>query len=143
MTVRVILLLKRKVGMTRDEFKDAYEHRHRRLGMERVGHLLTNYRRHYLGPGSTFAAAAPVPTGNQPSAEVPFDVVTEMEFADRAALEECNHIVGEPATRAMFSADEETLFDRANCWTILTDETLVEDLKPYGNPRARSANHSA
>jgi hypothetical protein len=132
MSVRVILLLKRKPGMSREDFRDAYENRHRRLGMEKVGHLLTSYRRHYLGPGSTFAAAAPVPTGGgQAPAAVPYDVVTEMVFPDSAALEECNRIVGEPVTRRMFSEDEETLFDRPSCWTIVTEETLEDDVARY------------
>jgi hypothetical protein len=131
MTVKLVLLLKRKPGLSREEFRDAYETRHRRLGMEKVGHLLLEYRRNYLGPGSTFAAAAPVATDGQPLAEVPYDVVTEMVFRDMAALEECNRIVGEPATRKMFSEDEETLFDRASSWTIVTEETLEEDLAQY------------
>jgi hypothetical protein len=139
MSVKLILLLKRKPGLSREEFRDAYENRHRRLGMEKVGHLLTSYRRHYLGPGSTFAAAAPVPTDERAPAAVPYDVVTEMVFPDMASLEECNRIVGEPTTRRMFSEDEESLFDRANCWTILTEETLEEDLTPYATGRRPAA----
>jgi hypothetical protein len=131
MPVKVILLLKRKPGMSPEEFRHAYETRHRRLGMEKVGHLLLEYRRNYLGAGSTFAAAAPVPTGGQGLAELPYDVVTEMVFRDMDALAECNRIIGVPDTRRMFSEDEETLFDRPKCWTILTQETLVEDLAPY------------
>ena len=131
--VKVILLLKRKPGVTPEEFRRVYETGHSRLGMEKVGHLLLDYRRDYLGDGSNFAAAAPVSKDGAAQVEVPYDAVTEIVFRDMAALEQCNRIIGDPETRKFFSEDEATLFDRPNCWTIISD-TVVEDLAPYARP---------
>jgi hypothetical protein len=129
--VRLIHLLKRKKGMTPEEFRHAYETGHSRHGLKKIGHLMLEYHRHYLGAGSTFDAAVAV---GEDAAPVPYDVVTEILFRDMDALMECNKIIGDPETRRFFSEDEETLFDRRNCWTIIAD-TVTEDLKPFGGGR--------
>ena len=128
MPVKVMLMLRRKEGMTPDEFRAAYEEGHSRLGLRLFGHLWSEYRRNYLGAANSFAAESGTPTDAAPAdSECPYDVITELVFKDRAALEEMNRIAAIPENKRLLSEDEETLFDRERCWTAMC-EVLNEDL---------------
>ena len=128
MSVKVILMLRRKQGMSREAFRVEYEGGHSRLGLRLFGHLWTEYRRNYLGTASRFTAEAGTPTAaDAGEAEGPYDVITELVLEDMAALEEMNRIASLPENRRLLSEDEERLFDRENCWTSMC-EVLEEDL---------------
>ena len=128
MSIKVMLMLRRKDGMTPDAFRAAYEGGHSRLGLRLFGHLWTAYRRNYLGAANHFAAEAGTPTrGTSAESACPYDVITEMVFEDAAALDEMNRIASLPENKRLLSEDEETLFDRKNCWTSVC-EVLEEDL---------------
>ena len=128
MPVKVMLMLRRKGGMTPQEFRAAYEAGHSRLGLRLFGHLWSEYRRNYLGAANSFAAESGTPTDATASeSECPYDVITELVFKDMAALEEMNRIAAIPNNKRLLSEDEETLFDRERCWTAMC-EVLNEDL---------------
>ena len=134
MAIKVILLLKRKQGMTPAAFREEYETGHSRLGLKLFGHLWTEYRRNYLGAANNFVnaiqAGGAVPSRGEVSrtAESPYDVVTELIFPDEAALQEMNRIAS--ANAKIIADDELRLFDRENC-VMTVCETLEEDLRPY------------
>ncbi|WP_395396705.1 EthD domain-containing protein [Novosphingobium sp. BL-8A] len=110
MTVTVITLLKRRQGMSHEDFRIYYETHHRRIG-ERVlaGHA-TRYVRRYL---------APLDGVDQPCDA---DVVMEIDFPDEAARDACFASLADPATQAMIAEDEERLFDRARIRTFSVSE---------------------
>lgn len=110
MTVTVITLLKRRQGMSHEDFRIYYETHHRRIG-ERVlaGHA-TRYVRRYL---------APLDGVDQPCDA---DVVMEIDFPDEAARDACFAALADPATQAMIAEDEERLFDRARNRTFSVSE---------------------
>jgi hypothetical protein len=126
MTIRVLVLLKRKPGMSAEEFRRAYESGHSRLAVRLFGHLWKQYRRHYLGAANSFTdvrgAAAETTTAEFPA---PFDVITELVLDDLSAFEEMNCIVAQ--NRELLAEDEERLFDRPNC-RILVCDTVEEKL---------------
>jgi hypothetical protein len=132
MAIRVLVMLKRKPGMTPADFRQEYENGHARLAVELFGHLWTAYRRHYLGSANTFVDVKGAPMDGS-RAELPttqFDVITELVFENAADLEAMNRIVAE--NRALLAQDEERLFDRPNCLLVMCD-TVEEDsgrLKP-------------
>jgi hypothetical protein len=128
MPIKVMLMLRRKEGMTPAEFRAAYEKGHSRLGLRLFGHLWTEYRRNYLGAANHFAAESGTPTdATAAGPECPYDVITELVFEDMAALAEMNRIAALPENKRLISEDEETLFDREHCWTAMC-EVLEEDL---------------
>jgi len=128
MPIKVILMLRRKGGMTPQEFRAAYEEGHSRLGLRLFGHLWSEYRRNYLGAANSFAEESGTPTDATASeSECPYDVITELVFEDMAALAEMNRIAAIPDNKRLLSEDEETLFDREGCWTAMC-EVLNEDL---------------
>src|SRR5882757_444769 len=127
MTIRIMVLLKRKHGMSPEEFRQKYEGRHARLAVSLFGHLWSAYRRHYLGSANSFVhvKGAPTSTSEGDNSSAPFDVITELVFDEAADLDEMNRIVAE--NQALLSEDEEHMFDRPNCLLIRCD-TIEEDL---------------
>lgn len=105
-----ITLLKRRPGLTVEAFRDYYESYHRRIG-ERVlaGHAL-RYVRRYVTP---IDADAPLPG---------FDVVMEIDFADRVAHDRCLATLAEPAVAREIAEDEERVFDRAAILSFTVEE---------------------
>ena len=126
--VKLIAMLRRKPGLSPEEFRHLYEERHSRIGMNMFGHLWKEYRRNYLTTANSFAAAAGAALdGDASDSDSPYDVVTEFVFEDLAALEEQNRIATLPENKKILSEDEETLFDRERS-LVCVCEVLVEDL---------------
>jgi len=128
MPVKSILMLKRKQGMTPEEFRTAYETRHRPTALRLFGHLWLTYRRNYLGPGSSFAAAAGTPTNDDASETLcPYDVITEIIYRDMDALEESNRIAAIAENIRLLAEEEESMFDREWCYAAVV-EVFEENL---------------
>lgn len=96
----LVTLLKRRPGMSWDDFVAYYETHHRRIGEEVLAGFATRYERRYLRP-------AP---GSSEAAEV--DVLLEIDFPSAAHLAAFHAAVSMPEVRARIVADEERLFDR-------------------------------
>jgi len=110
---KTICLLKRKPGMSFDDFKAYYETHHKRFGET------------YLPEGARFirrymhAVANPM-TGDVP--ELDYDVITETFFASREEWEATMAIYAEPALAAEMAEDEEKLFDRSKITFAIVEE---------------------
>ena len=107
--VKMILLLQRRAGMPVADFKRYYETTHAVLGRK----LLSNaqrYERRYVqamgeGAGETY------------------DCITEVWFADQAAMEAALARAAEPENAALLAADEANLFDRSKIrFYVVTEE---------------------
>jgi hypothetical protein len=116
---KVVMLMKRRPGMTPEAFKDYYETTHARIG-ERVLPTAERYFRRFLTPLGPPAAG--------PELEPVADVITEIWFKDHATYEATMLALAEPATIAEIVADEENLFDRTSIRMYAVDER-ESDLK--------------
>lgn len=121
MPIKMIVMVKRKPGLTPEEFRDGYENSHSRIAVELFGHLWTEYRRNYLKSGHSFAAPAS-PAGPD---DIGFDAISEFIMPDAAALEEMGRISA--ANFERIKEDEARWFDQARCW-LVPCETIEEDL---------------
>jgi uncharacterized protein (TIGR02118 family) len=101
---KVLILLKRRPGMSVEEFRDYYEGVHSKLG-EKHASGMRRYIRRYVQPVSS-------PFAGQ-SSELDFDVVTELWYDDRAAFERAMQRSSGSDVAAEIAADEERLFDRS------------------------------
>ena len=110
---KVMILIKRRPGMSMDEFIDYYEDHHAPLGLRAIP-TMKGYTRRYLTP---LGDDAP---------ELPYDVATEIVFDDEADLERAMAYLNEPATRAEVDADEERLFDRSTITFMRVEERSSE-----------------
>lgn len=117
----MITLLKRRPGLSMDEFIDYYENKHARLGayyLQQAGAI--GYKRNYVQ-----AVINPL-TGEAPEAD--YDVVTEVRFIDRAAWEEGMAMFADQKIQSAMIADEEFLFDRSNTRMLLVERECDSDM---------------
>ena len=101
--IKVVTLLTRKPGMSREAFIEHYETHHRKIGEKYLSGFAVKYQRRYL----TVADAA-----NHAPTELPFDVLMEIWYPDQDALNRAMAVLSTDEAQAEIAADEERLFDR-------------------------------
>ncbi len=101
---KTVCLLKRRPGMSFEDFVAYYETYHRKIG-ERVLPTARRYMRRYLHP-------VPNPLTGEVE-ELEYDVLTEIWFDSRDAYEAGMAALAAPKTAAEIAEDEEKLFDRS------------------------------
>jgi hypothetical protein len=121
MPIKMIVMVKRKPGLSPEEFRDGYENSHARIAVDLFGHLWTAYRRNYLQTGGAFEGG----TTGGPDV-IGYDAVSEFIVRDEAAFEEMKRITAQHY--AMIKEDEAKWFDQSRCWVVAC-ETIEEDLK--------------
>ena len=105
--IKFIAFLKRREGMSFDDFREYYENTHSKIvGTISPPHVsgATSYKRTYLMP-----ALHPI---EQPTAGVDYDCITELCYADRDTFEKDMTFFGREDVKAIIAKDEENLFDR-------------------------------
>ncbi|MXO74375.1 EthD family reductase [Altererythrobacter aerius] len=115
---KVIALLKRRADITRDAFIRYYENYHAPLILSQFPSI-TAYRRNFADFTAAFESDA---------APFDFDVVTEIEFGDRAGYDAMLARHADPAVAAMIAADEDQFLDRAFTRMFVV-ETRANDLE--------------
>lgn len=101
---KLIIVAKRKSGMSMEEFRDYYEKRHAVL-VRKITPMMRRYRRNYLTPLASSLAAAE---------DAPFDCVTEAWFDSEAEFQRSlQSLVADTEKAAALARDEENLFDRS------------------------------
>lgn len=118
--VKMVLMMRRKPGLSREAFIEHYETRHVPLAVKHLP-TIAGYRRSYMIPGSTFDAghiadAPPLPD---------IDVMTEMWFRTKADHDAVGATMADPKIGALFAEDEEKLLDRANIQMFMVDERVT------------------
>ncbi len=104
--VRMMVLLKRRPGLSMAEFIDGYENHHAPL-IARLITRMMRYERHFLTPLVHAALGDTAP-------EAEFDVVTEVWYESEAVYaEQQAYLKAHPEVLAEIAADEERWFDRS------------------------------
>ena len=110
---KVMVMIKRRRGMSMDEFIHYYENNHAPLGASKVPNL-KRYVRHFIRP-----------YGNEiysKDAESPYDVLTEIWFDDEADFKRGMDYLSDPETAAIIGADEEKLFERSSIRFMIMED---------------------
>jgi len=110
MTVTLITLLKRREGMSKEDFVAYYEANHRRIGERVLAGYATRYVRRYLYPAD----------GEDQHCDA--DVVMEIDFPDAATRDAFFAATADPAIAAEIAEDEARLFDRSRIRTFEVKE---------------------
>lgn len=97
--IKIICLFKRLPGISHEQFRDQYENVHVKLAQKYLGHTLTSYQRNYI------AGPAGLP------ADWAYDCITELVFADQAALDEFYRVAQDPEIRAEMQAGDLLFLD--------------------------------
>jgi hypothetical protein len=104
-TYKIALLMKRRPDISVAQFRDYYETRHAPLATK-YSQGIVRYVRRYLDP-------QPHPeTG--PGGELPYDVITELWFADKAVYDATLAYITTAIMPDEIIADERNLFDRSS-----------------------------
>ncbi len=110
---KVMILIKRKPGMSKEDFIAYYENNHAPLGSSKAPNM-KRYMRHFLHPyGNDVYAADPEP---------PYDVATEIWFDDEADFQRFMAYLTEPETARIIGEDEEKLFDKSSIRFLIMED---------------------
>ena len=101
--IKVVTLLTRKPGMSREAFIEHYETHHRKIGEKYLSGFAVKYQRRYLQPAGF---------RGQEGATLPFDVLMEIWYPDQDTLDAALAVLSTDEAQAEIIADEERLFDR-------------------------------
>ncbi|MCX7282940.1 MAG: nuclear transport factor 2 family protein [Novosphingobium sp.] len=114
--MKVIALLRKKDGLSREAFIAYYETRHAPLILALLPHI-AGYRRNYVERAGAFTS---------PVTAMDFDSVTEMRFACRAHYDAFLAAAADPHIAGLIAQDEENVFDRAATRMFVVDETPAQ-----------------
>jgi hypothetical protein len=115
----VLVLLKRKPGISFEEFRNHYEGSHALLGEKYFGHLFASYKRNYIPEGTRFS------DGNM--VENAYDCVIELIFREQDGYAELKRRAAKPEIQAILSADEAKFLDRSACANAIS-QLIQSDL---------------
>ena len=101
--IKVVTLLTRKPGMSREAFIEHYETHHRKIGEKYLSGFAVKYQRRYLQSAGF---------RGQEGATLPFDVLMEIWYPDQDTLDAALAVLSKDEAQAEIVADEERLFDR-------------------------------
>ena len=101
--IKVVTLLTRKPGMSREAFIEHYETHHRIIGEKYLSGFATKYQRRYMRSTGFRGQDGDAP---------PFDVLMEIWYPDQEALNGALAVLSTEEAQAEIEADEERLFDR-------------------------------
>lgn len=105
--LKVVLLVKRKAGLTREQYRDRYESGHAPLAIVQLP-TLRKYKRNFVQ----------MPPGAK---EPPFDSITEFYFEDEAAWEATKQLM-QGEVGKILAADEAEFMDRSSMRSYVVDE---------------------
>lgn len=121
--IKTLAFLKRKPGMSRDDFIKQYETGHAPFGIT-VMPTAKRYLRRYV---RSVADGFPEPD---------FDVITEVWFENQKAYADAMAALSSPAIAALVAEDEAKLFDRSDMRFALVEE---HETKLSGSPRTEGS----
>ena len=101
--IKVVTLLTRKPGMSREAFIEHYETHHRKIGEKYLSGFAVKYQRRYLQSAGF---------REQEGDALPFDVLMEIWYPDQDTLDAALAVLSKDEAQAEIVADEERLFDR-------------------------------
>jgi hypothetical protein len=123
---KVAWLLRRKPGITFEQFRDHYETSHAVLGQTYFGHLIQSYTRNYnLRPDPRAEAAGPIDRFVA-ARQWDYDCITEWELRDEQALVEIFELLFDPKIGKIFHDDEEHFLDRDAVRLVRCDVHMSE-----------------
>ena len=124
--IKLIMPMKRKPGLSVEEFREYYESHHRLIGEKYLSGYASRYMRRY-----------PQPTagrdGNIHDPE--YDVFLEVWYKDEAAMQACGKVMREKEAAAEILSDEENLFDTRymQSYVVVDCESELPDIDPQNN----------
>lgn len=118
---KMIVFIKKKEGMSFDDFRNHYENVHVPLCGERIGHLIKDFRRYYPQNLNNLYHGRPDADAGRDGG-TRYDAVAVYTIRDEQALEELIKIGQDPEFQRIITEDEERFCDRAATVEGVADE---------------------
>lgn len=128
--VKMIFLLTKKPGMTREAFIERYEAKHAPCALDLIPYM-SEYRRTYVPEEGMLAVSHVGPAAQRPE----FDVVTELWFKDQGALDEMFADMAETNKGQLVAEDEMDQFDRRKMMLMTADEYITPEDRLMPRPQ--------
>jgi len=122
--LKFVSLLKRKAGLTHQEFVDYYENQHAPLSLSFWGEHIQGYCRNFVD-------AEKVSHSNPNSVAPDFDVITEFWFLTRESYETARKIMQQPDVAEVIRNDERAFLDKSVVRSYLVEER-ISDISAQG-----------
>lgn len=110
--MKLMLFVKRKPGLSDEEFRARYENGHVPLAISELPHLV-QYRRNYVKP-----------MPGQPEGD--FDVITELWFDSKEGWKETADHALDPVNGKILADDEAAFMDRSTMRFVMVDEEIAD-----------------
>lgn len=129
-------LLRRKPGVSFEQFREHYETSHAVLGARHLGHLLIAYRRHYVLPAEQAGAGSAIMQTVLAAKAWDYDCITEWDLPNEAAFEQVVATLSDPQIGKLFHDDEEHFLDRSSVRLLRCElrETDTASCSPPAGP---------
>ncbi|MEJ2409889.1 MAG: EthD domain-containing protein [Novosphingobium sp.] len=115
--LKLVALLKRRPGMSMEEFKAYYENIHLPIGTPQLkGNAISHHRR-YL---------TPIPGPDGQTREGDYDVILEIWFEDHAQLEAAMQSMQDPEVGERIAKDTPNFLDRADNPMFFVEEHVTD-----------------
>ena len=126
--IKLIFILKRKQGTTPEAFRRHYEQVHVPMAQRYIGHLLSDYRRHY----PQLAVRNPSAQGDGPpdAEQSPYDAVAEMWLPDEASVAEMTRIFNDPEVSPILNEDQLKFLEPDQTLMLLCEEVSTGTSAP-------------
>jgi len=111
--IKLVMPMKRRPGMSVDEFRTYYETHHRVIGEKYLQGYAARYLRRFTNPTMDRDGQLRDPE---------YDVFLEIWYPDEATMAACSAALSTPEAQAEIRADEEKLFDMRYMRSYLVDE---------------------
>lgn len=126
---KVIAMMKRKAGVTPEEFRNYYEGTHAPLAMKHFSEFFADYRRNYpsmefLVDNDTSGNALKGPAQRTQTGETTYDVITEFWYHDKQAMDAMFAKFGE--VNDIFVVDEAEFIDRDTLRVFIVEESASD-----------------
>ena len=100
--IKLVMPMKRRPGMSVEEFRDYYESRHRLIGEKYLKGYAEKYIRRFVDP---------LPDRQGELYDPEYDVILEIWYPDEATFKACGTHLSSPDIAREIREDEERLFD--------------------------------
>jgi hypothetical protein len=111
--IKLVTLLTKRSGMSREAFIEHYETHHKKIGEKYLAGYAVRYQRRYLKVAES---------ANHAPEALPFDVLMEIWFPDQGQMDAAMNLIASEAAQEEIVADEARLFDRELIRSYVVEE---------------------